>query len=82
MCIGLHLKCPLFRSDFNKTSIYLTFFRKKAITKFSENPSIGSRFVSYKRAGGRTDIYDEVKSLFFNYAQASKNHECLNSSSY
>jgi hypothetical protein len=43
--IGLHVKYPLFLSDFNETSIFSTIFRKIQIINFHEKPSSGSRVV-------------------------------------
>ena len=43
MYIGLHVKCPLFLSDFNETRIFSADFRN--ILKFHENPYTGSRVV-------------------------------------
>ena len=40
---ALHVKYPLFLSDFNKTLNFLDRFSKKySITKFNQNPSSGS----------------------------------------
>ena len=44
MYIGLHVKYPLFLSDFNETGIFSTGFKKKnSYIKFHENSSGGSR---------------------------------------
>ena len=51
MCIGLHVNCPLFLSDFNETGIFSTDFEKYANIEFHENPLSGSRFALF----GRTD---------------------------
>jgi hypothetical protein len=51
MCIGLHVKNPLFMSDFNETRIFPAISEKYANIKFLENPSNGSRVVPC----GRTD---------------------------
>jgi hypothetical protein len=45
MCIGLHIKCPSFLTDFNETYIISTDFRKIANINFHENLSSGSRTV-------------------------------------
>jgi len=61
MSIGLHVKCRLFSSDFNKTLTFSTQFRKKySDIKFDENPSSGSRVVPC----GRADGHDEANSTF------------------
>jgi len=43
--IGLHVKYPLFLSDFNETWIFGTIFEKSSNNKFHENPSSGCRVV-------------------------------------
>jgi hypothetical protein len=55
MCIGLHVKYPLFLSDFNETWI----LEKHSNIKFRDNPSGGSRVVPW----GRTDRH-EANSRF------------------
>ena len=56
MYIGLHVKYPLFLSDFNGTWIFSTDFRKKSSDiKFNENPPNGSRVVPCGRTDGQTD---------------------------
>ena len=61
MYIGLHVKYPLFLSDFKETRIFTTFFEKFSYSKFHENPSSGSRVVPR----GHTDRHDEAASLRF-----------------
>jgi hypothetical protein len=56
MYIGLHVKYPLFSSDFNETSFFRQIFEKYSNTKFHENPSSGSRVVP--------DGHDEGRSFF------------------
>ena len=63
MFVGLHVKYPLFLSDFNETGIFSTDFRKILGYKFCENPSSGSRVVPCSRTGRRTDRRDEANSL-------------------
>jgi hypothetical protein len=74
MYIGLHVKYPLFLSDFNETwtsasdfqNIYIYIYIYLNI-KFLENPSSGSRLVPY----GQTDMA-KVTVAFRNLAKAPK----------
>jgi len=68
MYIGLHVKCPLFLSDFNKISIFLTVFRKKKTQnfKFHENPSGENRVDPC----GLTDVTKPTVAIR-NFAKAS-----------
>jgi len=66
MCIGLHIKCPLFLSDLNETWIFSPDFRKIFKYQISWNPSIESR-----QTEGRTDITKLIVALHF--AKAPKN---------
>ena len=54
-CTGLHVKGPLFLSDFNDTRISRQMFEKSPNIKFNENPSCGSRVVPFRRTDRRTD---------------------------
>jgi len=67
--IGLHVKYPLFLSDFNETWNFLSEFRKIHNIKFHKNPSSGSVLF---HADGRTD----VTKFFRNFANAPKNVRC------
>ena len=55
MCTGLHVKCPLFLSDFNETvmKIFWTDFRKILISNFIKILPVGAEFFHADR---RTDI--------------------------
>ena len=48
----LHVKYPLFLSDFNKTSIFFTDFRKTSNIKLHQNPSNVSRGVPHGQTDG------------------------------
>jgi len=60
MYIGLHVKIPVFLSDFNEVSIFSTQFPKSSNIKFHEIPSSGIRVVPC----GRTARHDEAISRF------------------
>ena len=59
MHIDLHVKCPLFLLDCNKTEHSRQIFEKYSNTKFHENPSSGSRVVPCGRTDGQIDREDE-----------------------
>jgi hypothetical protein len=71
MCVDL-VKYPLFLSDFNETWICSTDFRKCWNLKFHENPSSGSRIVSWGQTDGQTGTYSEADGLFHNFANVPK----------
>ena len=63
--VGLHVKCPLFFSDFNETLIFSVYFRKN-----TQKPhSIKIRTV----VSMRTDM-TKLTVAFRNFAKAVKNH--------
>jgi hypothetical protein len=74
--IGLHVKCPLFLSDFNETLNFLDWFRKHSNIKVRENPFSGSRVVSW----GWTDGSDGQRVMtmlivaFRNFANAPRSN--------
>ena len=81
MYIGLHVKCPLFLSDFNETLIFSKVFGKNSNIKFHENPSSGSRVVPCGqtegeregRTDGRTGRHNELIATFRNFAKGPEN---------
>ena len=58
MYTGLHVKYPLFLSDFKVTWIFSTNFENKSNTKFNQNPFNRSQVVPCER----TDKHDEADS--------------------
>ena len=64
----LHIKYPLFLSDFNENRIFLTDFQKISNIKFNQNPSSGSRVV----ACGQMDVTNLIVA-FRNFANAPTN---------
>jgi len=48
MYIGLHIKYPLFLSDFNRTEFSRQIIEKSSNIKFQENPSSGNRVVPFR----------------------------------
>jgi hypothetical protein len=68
MYIGLHVKYPLFSSDFNETWIFTTDFRQIIQYYFYENPSSGRQVVLC----GRT-VVTQLRVAFRKFANAPKN---------
>jgi hypothetical protein len=63
MCVAPYVKCLLFFSYVNKTSIFSTDLQKKIFfskIKFNENPSSGSRVVPYGRTDRQADMTDII----------------------
>ena len=60
MYIGLHLKCPLFLSDYNETQILLIIFEKYSNIKFNKNQSS-----CFTRSDRRTDVRKLIAAFAF-----------------
>jgi hypothetical protein len=78
MYIGIHVKYPLFLSDFNETRILSTDFRKILISHLMKIRVVGAELF---HEGGRTDRQtdrqtDMTKLIvgFGNFSNASKNN--------
>jgi len=66
MYIDLHVKYPLFLSDFNETCIFATDFWKNIKNiKLHENPSSGRRVFAYRQ----TDGHDNAKNCFLQFCE-------------
>jgi hypothetical protein len=72
MCVGLHVKCPLYFSDFIGICIFFTDFLQFSDTKFDENPSSWSRVFPCRRTDNRLD--DPKIFAFQNFAKAPKSN--------
>jgi hypothetical protein len=68
---GLHVKFPLFLSDFNDTWIFLTVFRKMLKHKTSWWKSYRSRVVC-KQMDGRTDGRTDLMKLILTFRNFAK----------
>jgi len=73
MYIGLHVKYPLFLSDFNETLTFSTKFRKISNIKFHKNSSRGSRVIPCGRADRnmdrQTDRHDKANTRFSQFCE-------------
>ena len=69
MYVGLHVKYPLFLSDFNEAWIFSKDFRKITNIKFHENPPSRNRFVPCLQTDGWTDM-TKLIFAFHNFANA------------
>ena len=73
MYIGLHVKYPLFLSDFNETWISSTDFRKKnSNVKFHENPTSRSRVIPCGPTDGETDRHYKANSRFSQFCERAQ----------
>jgi hypothetical protein len=73
MYTGLHVKYPLFLSDFNKTRISQQIFETRSDMKFHKNSATGSRVVPHGQIYGRTDGHDEANNRFSQFCERAQN---------
>ena len=75
MYIGLHVKYPLFLSDFNEIWIFSIYFEKYKNIKFHEYPSSVNGVVPWGQTDKQTDghtyiyIYDKANSRFWEFCE-------------
>jgi len=65
MHVGLHVKCPLFLSDFNEFN-FLHRFSKNTHTNFTKILPVEAELF---QADGQTDKYDETNSRFSQFCE-------------
>jgi hypothetical protein len=72
MYICIHVKYPLFLSDFNKAWIFSTDFREKKISniKFHQNPSSESRVIPSGQRERERERYDEANNSFSHFCES------------
>jgi hypothetical protein len=71
MYVDIHIKQPLFFSDFNETLFFQHIFKNPRMLNYIKILQVG---VELFNAEGRTDRHDKGNSLFFqNFAKAPKN---------
>jgi hypothetical protein len=75
MYIGLHVKCPLFLSDFNETCILSTEFRKTL--KYQISKKIRPLGAELFHADRRTKHKAKLTVAFGNFAKVPKNWQRL-----
>jgi len=66
MYIAIYVKCPLSLSDFNKTWIFSTDFKKNTeISKCHVSSSSGNQVIPCGRTDGQTDTHDAANIRLF-----------------
>ena len=74
MSVGLHVKCPLFLSDFNEICIFSTFSKNSKISNFIKIRPVRAEFF---HSDGRTEKTKLIVA-FHSFAKAPKNSQILN----
>jgi hypothetical protein len=65
MYIGLHVKHPLFLTDFYEISIYRQIFEKVQISNFMKIRPVGAELFHAERPPDRNDVSNSRISQFF-----------------
>ena len=70
MYIGLHVKYPLFCSDFSEILIFFDRFSKSTqMPNFMTIGPYGTRVVPYGQTGGWTDRHDDANNRFSKFCE-------------
>jgi hypothetical protein len=67
--LGLHGKCPIFLTDFNKILTFLTDFDRSSQHQISVNSSGGNRADTGEQSDGRPDVM-ALTGAFRDYAKS------------
>ena len=67
--VGIHVKYPLFLTDFNESNFSPRIFEKYSNVIFHKNPSSGGRVVPGRWMDGQIGRYDEANNRFSEFCE-------------
>jgi hypothetical protein len=70
MYFGLHVRYPIFLSDFNGNGIFWQVFEKYSNVKFHENMFSGSQVVPCGQTEGQKDKHDETNGRYSQFCES------------